>query len=209
MTLRKRMFGPCRHHVNHVWPHKRCAQRAGYITIANTGSFTFLDTRTGLKLDSKDPRSKSFLYLMNMLPKMKNPPKYILVENVKGFDVGGFIFETKKKSFKLNMFFQLTRNRRQQESDSRDVLIQQLEECDYTYQEFLLNPLQMGIPNSRLRYYLLVSVAHIASDPSFKNEEQMLLTFETGEGKTISIRDGTYQHHHRLCSVIKVSCNRV
>lgn len=52
-----------------------------------------LDTRTGLKLDSKDPRSKSFLYLMNMLPNMKNPPKYILVENVKGFDVGGFIFK--------------------------------------------------------------------------------------------------------------------
>ncbi|KAH8548625.1 S-adenosyl-L-methionine-dependent methyltransferase [Umbelopsis sp. PMI_123] len=84
-------------------------------------------TRTGLKLDSKDPRSKSFLYLMNMLPKMKHPPKYILVENVKGFD----------------------------ESDSRYILIQQLEECNYTYQEFLLNPLQMGIPNSRLRYYLL------------------------------------------------------
>jgi len=55
-----------------------------------------LDTRTGLKLDSKDPRSKSFLYLMNMLPKMKNPPKYILVENVKGFDVGGFIFRQSK-----------------------------------------------------------------------------------------------------------------
>ncbi|KAJ2959903.1 hypothetical protein NQZ79_g4717 [Umbelopsis isabellina] len=84
-------------------------------------------TRTGLKLDSKDPRSKSFLYLMNMLPNMKNPPKYILVENVKGFD----------------------------SSDSRQVLIQQLEACNYSYQEFLLNPLQMGIPNSRLRYYLL------------------------------------------------------
>jgi len=84
-------------------------------------------TRTGLKLDSKDPRSKSFLYLMHMLPKMKNPPKYILVENVKGFD----------------------------ESDSREVLIQQLGACNYTYQEFLLNPLQTSIPNSRLRYYLL------------------------------------------------------
>ncbi|KAI8580821.1 hypothetical protein K450DRAFT_234749 [Umbelopsis ramanniana AG] len=91
-------------------------------------------TRTGLKLDSKDPRSKSFLYLMNMLPNMKHPPKYILVENVKGFD----------------------------ESDSRDVLIQQLEECEYTYQEFLLNPLQMGIPNSRLRYYLLAKAKPLA-----------------------------------------------
>ncbi|RUS35519.1 hypothetical protein BC938DRAFT_481186 [Jimgerdemannia flammicorona] len=44
-------------------------------------------TRTGLKNGSKDTRAKSFLYLMDMLPKMEHPPSYILVENVKGFEV--------------------------------------------------------------------------------------------------------------------------
>ncbi|RUP44925.1 hypothetical protein BC936DRAFT_148858 [Jimgerdemannia flammicorona] len=85
-------------------------------------------TRTGLKNGSKDTRAKSFLYLMDMLPKMEHPPSYILVENVKGFE----------------------------DSDTRNLLVEALTTSDYTFQEFLLTPLQLGIPNSRLRYYLLV-----------------------------------------------------
>ncbi|RUS16658.1 hypothetical protein BC937DRAFT_90955 [Endogone sp. FLAS-F59071] len=84
-------------------------------------------TRTGLKNGSKDVRAKSFLYLMDMLPKMKHPPSYILVENVKGFE----------------------------DSDTRNLLVEALITSNYTFQEFLLTPLQLGIPNSRLRYYLL------------------------------------------------------
>lgn len=37
------------------------------------------------------------------------------------------------------------------------MLVDTLKECEYAYQEFLLTPLQLGIPNSRMRYYLLVS----------------------------------------------------
>ncbi|OZJ05601.1 hypothetical protein BZG36_01481 [Bifiguratus adelaidae] len=84
-------------------------------------------TRTGKKQGSKDMRAKSFLYLMDMLPKMQHPPSYILLENVKGFE----------------------------ESDSRDILVEALKEGGYCYQELLLTPLQYGIPNSRLRYYML------------------------------------------------------
>lgn len=46
-----------------------------------------------------------------------------------------------------------------QESDSRDMLVETLKECGYIFQEFLLTPLQLGIPNSRMRYYLLVNAA--------------------------------------------------
>lgn len=35
------------------------------------------------------------------------------------------------------------------------MLVDALQHSDYKFQEFLLTPLQLGIPNSRMRYYLL------------------------------------------------------
>ena len=61
------------------------------------------------------------------LNRMEKKPTYILVENVKGFET----------------------------SQTRELLIECLSCCGYTYQEFLLTPLQFGIPNCRLRYYLV------------------------------------------------------
>ncbi|KAG0200969.1 tRNA (cytosine-5-)-methyltransferase [Mortierella sp. GBA30] len=84
-------------------------------------------TRTGNQEGSKDTRAKSFLYLMDILPKMQYPPNYILLENVKGFE----------------------------ESDSRDLLVSALTGAGYEFQELLITPLQIGIPNSRMRYYCL------------------------------------------------------
>ncbi|KAL0566340.1 hypothetical protein V5O48_015673, partial [Marasmius crinis-equi] len=80
-----------------------------------------------------DPRAKSFLHLVQkVLPEMVvmdgNPsPEYLLVENVAGFET----------------------------SSTRTVLLETLKEFGYHIAEFLLTPLQLGIPNSRLRYYLL------------------------------------------------------
>lgn len=84
-------------------------------------------TRVGKKLDAEDIRTKSFLHLMSLLPRLNNCPKYILVENVKGFE----------------------------DSETCLKLRETLMKCNFTYQEFLLTPLQFGIPNSRLRYYLI------------------------------------------------------
>ncbi|KAG9290915.1 hypothetical protein G9A89_011065 [Geosiphon pyriformis] len=84
-------------------------------------------TRIGLRHGSADIRSRSFLYLINLLSEMKNPPKYVLIENVKGFE----------------------------DSDTHTTLTKKLQECQYDYQEFFISPLQLGIPNSRLRYYML------------------------------------------------------
>jgi len=87
-------------------------------------------TRQGHQKGSQDARSNSFLHIMqNVLPTLAHPPEFILIENVKGFD----------------------------ESDTHDILLQQIADCKYEYQEFLLNPLDFGIPNSRLRYYLLAT----------------------------------------------------
>ncbi|KAG0336896.1 tRNA (cytosine-5-)-methyltransferase, partial [Podila humilis] len=64
---------------------------------------------------------------MDILPRMEHPPSYILLENVKGFE----------------------------ESDSRDLLVESLTGAGYEFQELLITPLQIGIPNSRMRYYCL------------------------------------------------------
>ncbi|KAF9581860.1 tRNA (cytosine-5-)-methyltransferase [Lunasporangiospora selenospora] len=87
-------------------------------------------TRTGNQEGSKDTRAKSFLHLMNLLPQLQekdSAPDYILLENVKGFE----------------------------ESDSRDLLVETLTKTGYEYQEMLITPLQIEIPNSRMRYYCL------------------------------------------------------
>ncbi|XP_060559579.1 tRNA (cytosine(38)-C(5))-methyltransferase-like [Ruditapes philippinarum] len=84
-------------------------------------------TRVGKQQDTKDVRTRSFLHILELLKKSDKCPSYILVENVKGFE----------------------------SSESRMRLIQTLTQCNYKFQEFLLTPLQFGIPNSRLRYFLI------------------------------------------------------
>ncbi|KAG7450810.1 S-adenosyl-L-methionine-dependent methyltransferase [Guyanagaster necrorhizus] len=77
-----------------------------------------------------DPRAKSFLHLVQtVLPELApmQRPSHLLVENVAGFET----------------------------SSTRQVLLATLARMEYSVREFLLTPLQFGIPNSRLRYYLL------------------------------------------------------
>ncbi|KAI8614644.1 S-adenosyl-L-methionine-dependent methyltransferase [Chytriomyces sp. MP71] len=83
-------------------------------------------TRGGKKLDDKDPRSRALLHLLDSLPHLRNPPRYLLLENVLNFEV----------------------------SRSRDRLVRVLTRLGYDVQEWLLSPLQFGIPNDRKRYYL-------------------------------------------------------
>ncbi|KAK9885389.1 hypothetical protein WA026_010886 [Henosepilachna vigintioctopunctata] len=82
-------------------------------------------TRNGLKGDMNDSRTSALMHILDILPKLK--VSNVLIENVKGFEI----------------------------SNMRNVLIQVLKKCNFTFQEFLLNPMDLGIPNSRLRYYCL------------------------------------------------------
>ncbi|XP_045390119.1 tRNA (cytosine(38)-C(5))-methyltransferase isoform X5 [Lemur catta] len=104
-------------------------------------------TRIGRQGDMTDPRTNSFLYILDILPRLQKLPKYILLENVKGFEV----------------------------SSTRDLLIQTIENCGFQYQEFLLSPTSLGIPNSRLRYFL---IAKLQSEPlPFQVPGQVLMEF--------------------------------
>ncbi|KAJ7836338.1 S-adenosyl-L-methionine-dependent methyltransferase [Mycena olivaceomarginata] len=97
-----------------------------------------------------DPRGKSFLHLVqNIIPELAREdahPTHFLVENVGGFET----------------------------SSTRHVLVSTLRSLGYTVAEFLLTPLQFGIPNSRLRYYLLAK----RSPYSFRD-------LPSGDGKTL------------------------
>ncbi|XP_054130233.1 tRNA (cytosine(38)-C(5))-methyltransferase isoform X2 [Melozone crissalis] len=103
--------------------------------------------RTGLQGDVSDPRTKSFLYILDILPRLQKLPKYLLLENVKGFE----------------------------SSSARNELLQTLATCGFKYQEFLLSPTCLGIPNSRLRYFL---IARLHQEPfSFQAHGQILTRF--------------------------------
>ncbi|XP_052801205.1 tRNA (cytosine(38)-C(5))-methyltransferase-like isoform X2 [Mya arenaria] len=84
-------------------------------------------TRVGKQQDVNDVRTRSFLHILHLIEKIEDKPSYILVENVKGFDA----------------------------SESRQRLLDTLNRCGYNVREYLLTPLQFGIPNSRLRYFLI------------------------------------------------------
>ncbi|ESO97462.1 hypothetical protein LOTGIDRAFT_114987 [Lottia gigantea] len=87
-------------------------------------------TRVGNKNDVNDIRTQSFLHILQLIHQCKEKPSYILVENVKGFE----------------------------ESEARNKLIEMLTTNHYHYQEFLLTPLQFGISNCRLRYYMIAKL---------------------------------------------------
>ncbi|KAJ3297139.1 tRNA (cytosine-5-)-methyltransferase [Borealophlyctis nickersoniae] len=82
----------------------------------------------GKSLDDKDPRAEGLLHLIELLGMVERPPRYLFLENVPNFEV----------------------------SRSRAQLVQTLDELGYTISEFLVTPLQYGIPNDRRRYYLTV-----------------------------------------------------
>ncbi|KAK2575123.1 hypothetical protein KPH14_008844 [Odynerus spinipes] len=83
-------------------------------------------TRVGLQKDKLDNRSCSLFRVLKVIPRISSL-KYILLENVKGFE----------------------------NSQTRIELLKCLEDCNFNYKELILSPNQFGIPNTRHRYYLL------------------------------------------------------
>ncbi|XP_053198010.1 tRNA (cytosine(38)-C(5))-methyltransferase isoform X2 [Scomber japonicus] len=102
-------------------------------------------TRIGLQGDIADPRTKSFLYILDLLPRLCRLPRFILLENVKGFE----------------------------SSSARGRLVTTLIKCGYTLQEIMVSPTSVGIPNSRLRYFLMakISTEKVCTQISSKNFE--------------------------------------
>ena len=88
-------------------------------------------TRGGNELDTSDSRSKGLLFLIELFGKISNPPRFVFVENVVGFE----------------------------KSKCRDLLVRQLKLLNYNVCEYMVSPLDpvVAIPNARMRYYLSAS----------------------------------------------------
>jgi tRNA (cytosine38-C5)-methyltransferase len=84
-------------------------------------------TRQGSMKDTEDDRARPLLHLIRVLEEMRNMPGMIIVENVKNFEA----------------------------SDSFQLLEKTLRKRGFQLYGYLLNPLYMGFPNSRLRFFLV------------------------------------------------------
>ena len=98
-------------------------------------------TRQGNQKDIGDNRSEPFLHIVQQLLPNVQSLNYILLENVKGFE----------------------------KSKAHEILVKTLSDCDFKYQEFLICPKQLGIPNSRMRYYLIAT-----KNQSFKQGDHLI-----------------------------------
>jgi len=83
-------------------------------------------TRQGRQRDTADPRSDPLAHLLTILPDLPSL-RYLLLENVAGFET----------------------------SEARRRTVERLASLGWHCMEFLLCPRHLGVPNSRLRYYLL------------------------------------------------------
>ncbi|KAJ2552052.1 hypothetical protein EV175_003460 [Coemansia sp. RSA 1933] len=93
-------------------------------------------TRGGKYLDDQDPRARGLIHLLQLLPKLKHKPTHVLLENVMNFE----------------------------NSRSRSLLVETLGNMGFMIHECLLSPVQFGIPNNRLRYFLVASRQHGSMD---------------------------------------------
>ncbi|KAF7457338.1 DNA methyltransferase PMT1 - like protein [Cryptosporidium felis] len=87
-------------------------------------------TKGGSKKDSDDPRSKPFLKLIEVMLALENSeklPRAWFVENVVNFET----------------------------SNTHKIMMAMLNKLNFETFEFILSPTQVGIPNTRVRYYCI------------------------------------------------------
>jgi tRNA (cytosine38-C5)-methyltransferase len=105
-------------------------------------------TRNGNFKDVDDRRSDAFHSVCSMIEDEKLPQlSYILMENVMGFE----------------------------KSQMRDVFVKCLKSAGFHFQEFIISPTQIGVANTRHRYYC---IARKAREFSFASADIVSLTFD-------------------------------
>ncbi|KAG8487307.1 hypothetical protein CXB51_020904 [Gossypium anomalum] len=103
-------------------------------------------TRQGLQKHSADARAFSFLNILKLMPRMSKPPDMLLVENVVGFET----------------------------SDTHAKMVEVLANSGLVTQEFILSPLQFGVPYSRPRYFCLAKRKPLSFQYQLFNNQLLL-----------------------------------
>ena len=129
----------------------------------------FTNTRFAKQADLDDPRTKGFLALLKLLRDLESSqrPTYFFLENVQGFA----------------------------KSRARICLLETLADCGYQWtKEYLVSPIQLGIPNHRKRYYMLArrtsidstaAVRAVSSPTRISNDEENTSTTPKPTTETI------------------------
>lgn len=91
----------------------------------------FTNTRFAKQRDLTDKRNRGFLALQKLLLQLPRKPMWILLENVKGFA----------------------------KSETWTGFQQTLVQAGYSFQPYLLSPIQLGIPNHRMRFYVVCELS--------------------------------------------------
>ncbi|XP_020521337.1 tRNA (cytosine(38)-C(5))-methyltransferase isoform X1 [Amborella trichopoda] len=100
-------------------------------------------TRQGLQKDADDARASSFLEILKQIPHASKPPFMLFVENVVGFET----------------------------SRTREHLMEILERTGFVAQEYILSPVQFGVPYSRPRYFCLAKRKPLSfTNPSINDQ---------------------------------------
>ncbi|PVU86345.1 hypothetical protein BB561_006736, partial [Smittium simulii] len=111
-------------------------------------------TRGGKYLDDLDPRTNSLIHLMEILKELDHKPEFLFLENVYNFE----------------------------SSNTRKKLIKLLFGLGYNIKEYLVSPIQLGVPNDRLRYYLIAN-----RDIDFNFQDEKIEQYCIAEGKKACI----------------------
>ena len=94
------------------------------------------------------------------LAQLGQHPRYMLVENVAGFEVRlPFSAQRRPGPCGSSVLIDFASAAACQTSSTRLRLLATLRALGYAVVELLITPLQFGIPNSRLRYYLLAKAS--------------------------------------------------
>ncbi len=110
--------------------------------------------------DENDPRSKSFMRLIELIRNMKKPPMYIALENVVGFE----------SSFCCQQFLEVLR------------------QVGYTYEQYHLSPTQFGVPNERPRYYCIARRINAEEGAVTEQQQQAMNVIRTCLSDVIEAR---------------------
>lgn len=121
-------------------------------------------TRQGLQKHSADARAFSFIKIIELIQHMLQPPKMFFVENVVGFET----------------------------SDTHEQMLEIFGRLGFITQEFILSPLQFGIPYSRPRYFCLAKHLPLSFQKPFFNNSLQRMPSSLLEKENILSRNG---HH--------------
>ncbi|CAA2958056.1 tRNA (cytosine(38)-C(5))-methyltransferase isoform X1 [Olea europaea subsp. europaea] len=137
-------------------------------------------TRQGLQKGSSDARAFSFLKILELIPQISRPPLILFVENVVGFEI----------------------------SDTHTKMLEILSENHFVTQEFILSPLQFGVPYSRPRYFCLAKRKPLSfQNPQFNNELLWAPGPLLGSDGCMVISEG--EQSHGCCDKLLQACQPI